>query len=735
MDENTFNSYFKKHDLFYDYDSVYDFEIHYDEYFSESRYIIDKKNYEFRIYGKDDLNRIALMYNFTSDFQFRDRIIVFYGNPGMGKSVTLIGSLKYCYDHDKIGTFYIHCKLLFNLIQNDYEKTKKILKEEIVYLFKNEFKQYIKCCEEIDKYIITSKTKFWDIIKIIEKFLTYKEKKYIFAFDQYNEESIDPGNKEIEALRSRNTEKLNTILVCSMDDKRVKDYKIDDFIEPNHITNNFITKEIERVLDTKDFNIDNGKIFDQTLERIGKTIKNYNILKYIYEYQKEEDLEKYVEDVKNNIMEYLIEFYKINKKPNLNFLMCWTNTFYNINSLYDKKEFISLKYFDLRKNPDLSKNEFEIIYLYPIVEEVMVDIFSKLFYQNIKLNTFIHLLNIDEEAKGFLFEKYVIYNMEQKNNEDSLLFDYFKIDKIIKCDKFVPRKNENSNNFIKSKEVFKSGIYLFKQRIFGGKAFDALIVQIDEKGKAFPYLFQITLRKPNDKIFTLKDLKDNIMDFAKYFDNVYGLSFEIFYFTYIFNYENADEMSDICEIKEMPYIFFDLETETFIDIDKKEVVLNNDNIEKYFISPIKMSFKYGLGKIKKISETLNTSQEKAIVSFIKNEPFFKVKKNQKIYFEISKETLSCIIKEKKQKEIFCIVNLTKEESEKIFFSLLKQDKNFTKDNKSILKYGCLLFFYFDENEKIIPHIILFDGSIYSLNYVPINLLLKNLKVYEIHLYK
>ena len=26
MDENTFNSYFKKHDLFYDYDSVYDFE-------------------------------------------------------------------------------------------------------------------------------------------------------------------------------------------------------------------------------------------------------------------------------------------------------------------------------------------------------------------------------------------------------------------------------------------------------------------------------------------------------------------------------------------------------------------------------------------------------------------------------------------------------------------------------------------------------------------------------------
>ena len=175
-----------QHDLFYDYDSVYDFEIHYDEYFSESRYIIDKKKYDFRIYGKDDPNRISLMYNFTSDFQFRDRIIVFYGNPGMGKSVTLIGSLKYCYDHDKVGTFYIHCKLLFNLIQNDYEKTKKILKEEIVYLFKNEFKQYIKCCEEIDKYIITSKTKFWDIIKIIEKFLTYKEKKYIIFLHLIN---------------------------------------------------------------------------------------------------------------------------------------------------------------------------------------------------------------------------------------------------------------------------------------------------------------------------------------------------------------------------------------------------------------------------------------------------------------------------------------------------------------------------------------------------------------------
>ena len=109
---------------------------------------------------------------------YEEKPFLFYGNPGMGKSISLIYSLKYYCEHDRIGTFYIHCKLLYNLLQNDFQKFKKIIKEEIVYLFKNEYAQYLRCCDEIDNYILNRTSTFWDLIKIVEKCLTYNGKKY-----------------------------------------------------------------------------------------------------------------------------------------------------------------------------------------------------------------------------------------------------------------------------------------------------------------------------------------------------------------------------------------------------------------------------------------------------------------------------------------------------------------------------------------------------------------------------
>ena len=182
MDENKFKSYFIKQEIDLEYDSVYDFEIHYDDYFSESKYIIEKEKYKFKCYGfKDDLDRIVLINDFKSHTLFDDKIFLFFGNPGTGKSVTLIATLKYLYEHDTVGTFYIHSKLFNNLIQSNHEKLKTIIKEEIVYLFKNEYSQYIKCCEEIDNYKISSFSTFWDLIAIIEKNLTFKKKKYELA--------------------------------------------------------------------------------------------------------------------------------------------------------------------------------------------------------------------------------------------------------------------------------------------------------------------------------------------------------------------------------------------------------------------------------------------------------------------------------------------------------------------------------------------------------------------------
>ena len=182
----------------------------------------------------------------------------------MGKSITLIYTLKYAYNHDTTGSFYIHCKFLYNAFQCNYEKVKNILKDEIVYLFKNEYNQYIQCCTQIEKYISKINSTFWDLILIIAKCLTNKGKKYLFAFDQYNEDTIDPENKGIKSLISLNNENLHIIAVCSMDDKRIKDYKVNKFLSKQG-ENIFIILEIENFFDLKSMSIDNGQIFDQTL--------------------------------------------------------------------------------------------------------------------------------------------------------------------------------------------------------------------------------------------------------------------------------------------------------------------------------------------------------------------------------------------------------------------------------------------------------------------------------------
>ena len=156
-----------------------------------------------------------------------------------------------------------------------------------------------------------------------------------------------------------------------MDDIRIKNYKIYEFmLMPNQSI--FTTMEIENFMDFEDTNmsIDNGHIFDQTFQKIGMTIKHYNILKYIHDNQTEDTLNNYVDDYKNNIRDYLFKFYKLDKRLDYNFLKCWTNTYYNINNLYEIKDYISFKYFDIKRHP--KNEEFQIKYLYPIVEEIMV---------------------------------------------------------------------------------------------------------------------------------------------------------------------------------------------------------------------------------------------------------------------------------------------------------------------------------------------------------------------------
>ena len=65
---------------------------------------------------------------------------IYYGSSGKGKSITLIGALKYGQKSEPLGTFYINCKTLRVL----YKKLKtnvitQILIDEIVFLFRHSY--------------------------------------------------------------------------------------------------------------------------------------------------------------------------------------------------------------------------------------------------------------------------------------------------------------------------------------------------------------------------------------------------------------------------------------------------------------------------------------------------------------------------------------------------------------------------------------------------------------------
>ena len=114
-------------------------------------------------------------------------ITKYFGEPSTGKSITLIGSLKYMAPLECIGTMYINCKSLDYLFRNDILAAKQALIDEIFYLFVNEYKNYKLCSENIEKYQVDKnniKESVWNLIEIIISFLkNLKKKLYIISFD------------------------------------------------------------------------------------------------------------------------------------------------------------------------------------------------------------------------------------------------------------------------------------------------------------------------------------------------------------------------------------------------------------------------------------------------------------------------------------------------------------------------------------------------------------------------
>ena len=112
-------------------------------------------------------------------------------------------------------------------------------------------------------------------------------------------------------------------------------------------------------------------------------------------------------------------------------------------------------------------------------------------------------------------------------------------------------------------------IYFFKQKIFGGKAFDFLIVKIQESQeyKCLIYAFQVSVFKKN--IFNKNEIINIYYSMIEYLSVYYDLPEpRQLYFGYIFDSRRKDSkeyesMLKKCEINNMKYCFYNIEKELF----------------------------------------------------------------------------------------------------------------------------------------------------------------------------
>ena len=592
LEEHNFNQIFNKkfpRDLIFK--SPLDFEKHYSDYFEFKKNFKPRPNVEYNYYQL--IERETFTEDIKSYKSIIDKLYFLYGKTGMGKSISIIKTLKYDYDHKTFGTLYINCKSMYKNYINNFDLLKYILKDEIPFLFENEYQKYKDCIYIINNYEINKMKTFWDLISSIIELCNNKEKCYIFAFDQYKDEFDQKGQLFELNNKLKGQNKYGILVCCSMNDKDVRKYKIEKLFKEGNLKYKADNMEIDELtfeLNNEDFTIDKGGEFDQAFSSVGKTIKNYNELMQI-KITNPNDLKKYLQTKKENIKNNLIDFYKIKDiefqrldkiEKILSFSGETEYELFYINSIIEN---IPFKYFDIQIN---NEKYGKIIYNFDLVKEVMGELYELLIYNHPSIYKVFNSNLLDNGALGGMYEKFVIYHMKPDISKHIYknLFNYFKITKTYSVKKFIPNNNEKWEEKKFKKEKLSYGTYLFTQDNFNGKAFDAAIIDINTNNIAKTYLLQISINKKD--IFSIEVLRKYLLLFKNYFERQFSfiIEEENIYFTYIFFTNNIEEISFDCNKNGMKCIFFNPSQKVFIDKNYFDLNYLN-NIEEIFVSPFR----------------------------------------------------------------------------------------------------------------------------------------------------
>ena len=194
-DEKEFKNFFPLEDKI-EFKTPNDFEINFNEYFNRNNFLkkTGKFNYYSNIKARKDITAFIKACNSFGKY------MIFFGVQGIGKSLTIVHTLKYEIDHSQIKTFYIHCKYL-GLLSKEYNniEIRRIILSEIPYLFYNDFKSYKECVNLVKNFDFSFDKTFLDLIEKIFDYLSKKKGKYLIVFDQYNNIS-DHDSKKINGI-------------------------------------------------------------------------------------------------------------------------------------------------------------------------------------------------------------------------------------------------------------------------------------------------------------------------------------------------------------------------------------------------------------------------------------------------------------------------------------------------------------------------------------------------------
>ena len=666
LNKNEFNNYFKNDtDCFQKtYSSPKDFDKNFKYYFSH--YSI-YKNRPFKLYN--DSKRKKFIHELLDTEKFIGHISSYFGKPKIGKSISVIAITKYIMNHSSNGILYLNLKCLYKLFEKyNYNKLKEIIFDEIPYLFFNKYDDYLECYNLIDHHHFSNDDTIWNFIRIIFEFV-YKlidksndERKYIFILDQYNEK-IDSNNELyllfqnyiINSLKKR----IGIITFSSMNNSDIKMYKINlinklfDKSRVNN-SNNYNFIEIEDILESETLKFDKNEN-NEYYHYLGKNIKNYNILKYYEEENK--NIVEYIDNERYKIEQNIKNYFDWTKDESnlIKILYFSTETKYDIKQFNIISEYIPFKYFFI----EIEEKYINIKFASTLVEEVVSFLYEYIIYRKFILyNECISNKLIDENAKREFFKKYVTYylNPYTIGTNKNHYFQDIKIEYLEKMKKFVPRNDDiNIEKPLEDKKELIPGVYLFVQTILGRRDFDLLIIDINEKNIAKIIAIQISIHIENNKIFNENSLKSSFKKLIENLNNNYNFKIhkDEIYFTYIFDSsfkkiqnKKFNQMLSQCNLNKMRYIFFDTEKNEFIN-DKGNKI---KNLIENTISPFT--------KIKRSYQEIENSENKNILKKIFTKPLK--------YFPLSESEKSLILDTIREENSEDIINLEYLECKVIF---------------------------------------------------------------------